>query len=78
MTTLIAVFNSSGRCVGRCDARCTEAKGESCHCVCGGELHGIGERTALECVTDAAGIDVAPWAAERGISTRLMAIRMAW
>lgn len=45
--TLISVHNSSG-CVGRCDARCYDAKEPACHCICGGSNHGAGEKQALE------------------------------
>lgn len=76
MTTLIAVYNGSGRCIARCDARCYRAVGEGCHCVCGGELHGLGEEQAGDRVAEAAGVDVGAWAAERGVSTRLMAVQM--
>jgi hypothetical protein len=41
MTTLITVGNSSG-VVGRCDAKCYNAKGGKCKCVCGGANHGAG------------------------------------
>ena len=41
MTTLIAVYNNTG-CVGRCDARCYEAKSKTCHCICGGRNHSAG------------------------------------
>lgn len=47
MTTLIAVYNSRG-CVGRCDARCYEAKSKTCHCICGGKNHGQGRTAALK------------------------------
>jgi len=39
------LMNSGKR---RCDARCYEAKGKDCHCVCGGENHGIGLAAAVE------------------------------
>jgi hypothetical protein len=39
--TLIAVYKDD-KCVGRCDARCYNAKGESCKCVCMGTNHGKG------------------------------------
>ncbi len=45
MTTLISVHNSDG-CVGRCDARCHNAKGPVCSCVCGGKNHGVGHKQA--------------------------------
>jgi hypothetical protein len=52
MTTLIAVYKSSGDggtvCVGRCDAKCYNAKEPGCTCVCGGRNHGAG----LEKATD--------------------------
>ncbi len=30
----------------KCDARCTEAKGHSCECACGGKYHGAGHEVA--------------------------------
>jgi hypothetical protein len=47
MTTLITVGNSSG-VVGRCDAKCYNAKGGRCKCVCGGANHGAGLAAAQE------------------------------
>jgi len=47
MATVIAVYNSEG-CVGRCDARCHEAKGFDCKCICGGALHGVGSKITRE------------------------------
>ena len=41
MTTVISVYNSEG-CVGRCDARCHDAKHADCTCICGGANHGVG------------------------------------
>jgi hypothetical protein len=35
-----------------CDARCYGAKGTDCHCVCGGENHGIGFDAALKNTKD--------------------------
>ena len=59
MTTAITVHSSSGL-VGRCDARCHDAKAESCVCICGGRLHGVGASRALERNTrDLLGDDVA-------------------
>ena len=46
MTTLIAVYNSEG-CVGRCDARCYNATGPNCTCICGGANHGAGYDKAV-------------------------------
>ncbi|MDD5701388.1 MAG: hypothetical protein PHU23_04980 [Dehalococcoidales bacterium] len=39
MTTIMSWGNSSGT-KGRCDARCHNAKGEKCKCMCGGRFHG--------------------------------------
>ena len=47
MTTVFSVHNSDG-CVGRCDAKCHEAKGPECHCICGGAFHGVGGAIALD------------------------------
>ena len=47
MTTLIAVYNSEG-CVGRCDARCYEAREPDCDCICGGRNHGAGLAQAVD------------------------------
>jgi len=45
--TLIAVYNSEGL-VGRCDARCYNAKDSNCDCVCGGRNHRAGRQQATE------------------------------
>jgi len=45
--TLISMHNSEG-CIGRCDAKCYDAKEPACHCMCGGRNHGVGERQAVE------------------------------
>jgi len=55
MTTLIAVYNSEG-CVGRCDARCYEAKSAKCHCICGGKNHSAGLRQAVANTEAGAGL----------------------
>ena len=47
MTTLIEVRNSSG-IVGRCDAKCYNAKHPDCDCICGGKNHGAGLQQAME------------------------------
>lgn len=47
MATIISVYNSDGL-VGRCDARCHEAKEPECHCICGGAYHGVGSKIAME------------------------------
>jgi hypothetical protein len=55
MTTLIAVYNSEG-CVGRCDARCYEARNAKCHCICGGRNHSAGKQRAIENVREGVGM----------------------
>lgn len=47
MVTLISVHNSDG-CVGRCDAKCYNARHPDCDCVCGGKNHGAGLEKARE------------------------------
>ena len=47
MTTLIAVHNSDGL-VGRCDAKCYDAKHPQCVCICGGMNHGAGIQRAVD------------------------------
>ncbi len=47
MSTLIAVYNSDG-CAGRCDAKCYDADGEECDCICGGANHGTGQQQAID------------------------------
>jgi len=47
MATIISVYNNQGL-VGRCDARCHEAKTMDCHCICGGAFHGVGSKIAAE------------------------------
>jgi hypothetical protein len=45
MTTLIAIYTGDG-CTGRCDAKCYNAWGPECHCVCQGGNHGAGKQEA--------------------------------
>lgn len=47
MTTIYAVYDRNG-CVGRCDAKCHEAKEPDCDCICGGAFHGVGSKVACE------------------------------
>jgi hypothetical protein len=49
MTTAISVYTSGGL-AGRCDGKCHEAAEPACDCICGGRLHGAGER-AIEMQT---------------------------
>ena len=47
MTALIAVYTGDG-CVGRCDAKCYNAWGPECHCICQGANHGAGKQEAID------------------------------
>jgi len=47
MTALIAVYTGDG-CVGRCDAKCYNAWGPECHCICQGGNHSAGMQEAIE------------------------------
>jgi len=44
--TLIAVYTGEG-CVGRCDAKCYNARCGPCDCICGGANHGAGQARAI-------------------------------
>ena len=48
MATLILRRNTQGRTSGRCDAKCYNAKGLNCKCVCGGINHGKGRNQAID------------------------------
>ena len=47
MTALIAVYTGDG-CAGRCDAKCYNAWGPECHCICQGANHGAGRQEAID------------------------------
>ncbi len=47
MTALIAVYTGDG-CAGRCDAKCYNAWGPECHCICQGANHGAGKQEAID------------------------------
>jgi hypothetical protein len=46
MTALIAFYTGDG-CIGRCDAKCYNAWGPECHCICQGGNHGLGRQEAI-------------------------------
>ena len=54
MTTLIAAYTGDG-CTGRCDAKCYNAWGPECHCICRGGNHGIGRQQAIASTRDLPG-----------------------
>ena len=47
MPDLIAVYDSDGKCVGKCGYSCYAAQKPECKCICGGENHGKGFRRAM-------------------------------
>jgi len=47
MVTVIS--NGEGRA---CDSKCHNAKGSTCHCICGGMNHGAGTNQALQNTQD--------------------------
>jgi predicted RNase H-like HicB family nuclease len=67
MSTLIAVYNSSG-CVGRCDAKCYEASCPDCDCICGGANHGAGKEKAIENTREMVDGWVEEYAERKGLS----------
>lgn len=46
MSTLLEIRTLNGL-VGRCDARCYDAKHAKCHCICEGFNHGAGKEKAM-------------------------------
>lgn len=70
MTTLIAVYTSDG-CVGRCDARCYNASGGDCDCICGGVNHGAGFDKALENTRAYARVWLHTYAQQKGLESWL-------
>lgn len=68
MTTLIAVYNSEGL-VGRCDARCYNATGPECDCICGGKNHGAGLKKAVENTRELAESWLEKYAAENKLES---------
>jgi hypothetical protein len=54
VTALIAVYTGDG-CAGRCDAKCYNAWGPDCHCICQGGNHGVGRQEAIDNTRELAG-----------------------
>jgi len=48
MSTLILAKTPNGSPRGRCDAKCYNAKGTKCTCICGGVNHGAGKNQAID------------------------------
>ena len=47
MPDLIAVYDSEGKCIGKCGYSCYAATKPECKCICGGKNHGIGFKRAM-------------------------------
>lgn len=73
MTTLIAVYTSSG-CVGRCDAKCYGAQHPSCDCICGGRNHGAGLQKAVENTRELAQEWIEEYAERKGLDQYLATV----
>lgn len=65
VTTLISAGNSGG-IYGRCDAKCYNANGGDCHCICGGINHGKGLAEATELTSNMAAEKIRAIAARGG------------
>ena len=59
---MVTLLRCQGALAGRCDAKCYNADGPECHCVCGGLNHGKGEAQGWETSAELA----AKWAAAAG------------
>ena len=57
---MIAVYNSDG-CIGRCDAKCHNATGPRCTCVCGGKNHGCALKQAQPNSWEISEEDIQEW-----------------
>jgi hypothetical protein len=55
VTTLI---HAQGAGAGRCDAKCYDAQGPDCDCVCGGMNHGAGIEIASDYTRQLAGVQL--------------------
>jgi hypothetical protein len=69
MTALIAVYTGDG-CAGRCDAKCYNAWGPECHCICGGANHGAGKQEAIDTTRELAG----SWFERAGAAGQVIAL----
>ena len=70
MTTLIS-WASSGGASGRCDAKCYDATGPDCGCICGGRNHGVGQERATENTRQHVETMIAGYAGMPGLAVRL-------
>ena len=61
MVTLIR-WSTSGGEQGRCDAKCYDASGPDCDCICGGRNHGKGQDQAIENTRELAKAMIAEYA----------------
>ena len=47
MPDLISVYDSEGKCIGKCGYSCYAATKPVCKCICGGKNHGVGFKRAM-------------------------------
>ena len=47
MPDLISVYDSKGKCIGKCGSSCYGAKEPECRCICKGANHGKGFKLAM-------------------------------
>ena len=47
MPDLIAVYDTEGKCIGKCGYSCYAAKKPECKCICQGKNHGKGFQLAM-------------------------------
>lgn len=55
----MTLIHCQGALEGRCDAKCYNATGAECHCICGGRNHGKGLDRATELTRELARDQVA-------------------
>ena len=76
MATIYAVYDSHGL-VARCDARCHEATGPECHCICGGAHHGVGSNITQEEIRAVSGEELIENAVKLGVIGPLRIVRLS-
>ena len=78
MTVICEEVDQTGKVIRRCDARCYNAKGQDCECMCDGDNHGKGFIGAVLNVTDNGSIEKAnERLKEKGTQARLRSFQIA-
>lgn len=65
MSALITVHNGD-HITGQCDAKCYDATGPDCNCICGGKNHGAGKAQATQNTIEMANEWIEAYKQERG------------